>query len=401
MIASFNNFVPAVVQLLQCNRRKETSSTSTRMRVTSRNAGVNAVKLASTTRDDSYDSGRSTDVGDSYDSGSAFGTDGSDTDARAANFLYKTSKITAKTMRPVPRPPPGLSAPPGLDAPPGLEAPGSRLNAQAAVFVPTNAAPAAMSKSQQLRNSIHLLKGALEEWETTNLGEQSPKELVGSVEDQTMFALKEALNRLTPKDASMVRNFLTSKEAEENAAMVNAAPMQMPWNAMGANSERRDNSHNAPPPPRHLWGNQGTPVGAPRPFTPFSGGANPKRPQRKPAPTEKIDDGESSLRTNLRDLAEIESGRVLMVRKINRLGMESATTLETYFAKFGVERVMVSHSRSKSTYGQTRLRPATLGHIVFCSVDAAQAVLDAGAEHVVDGIAIGVCAFQSHPVDSK
>lgn len=396
MIASFNNFVPAVVQLLQCNRRKQTSSTSTRMRVTSRNAGVNAVKLASTTRDDSYDSGRSTDVGDfsSYTS-----TDGSDTDARAANFLYKTSKITAKTMRQVPRPPPGLSAPPGLDAPPGLEAPGSRLNAQAAVFVPTNAAPAAVSKSQQLRNSIHLLKGALEEWENANLGEQSPNELVGSVEDQTMLALKEALHRLTPKDASMVRDFLTSKEAEENAVMGNAAPMQMPWDAMGANNERRGNLHNAPPPPRHLWGNQGMPVGAPRPFTPF--GANPKRPQRKPAPTEKIDDGESSLRTNLRDLAQIDSGRVLMVRKINRLGMESEAALETYFAKFGVERVMVSHSRSKSTYGQTRLRPATLGHIVFSSVEAAQAVLDAGAEHVVDGTAIGVCAFQSHPVDSK
>merc|ERR1719453_470202 len=80
-----------------------------------------------------------------------------------------------------------------------------------------------------------------------------------------------------------------------------------------------------------------------------------------------------TLRTNLRDLSACDPARVLMVRKINRLGLDSPALLEAYFSKFGVvERVMVSHSRAKSLFGRgnVRVRPAGLGFLIMASAEA-------------------------------
>merc|ERR1719281_1886289 len=119
------------------------------------------------------------------------------------------------------RPPPGLAmnAPPGLDAPPGLGQ-GTRLNKQAKVFVPSFAAPApepvaAPGNSAQLRQSIRMLKQSLEQLEESHFGTQHA--VNHSFESQELFALREALGRLAPQDAAMVKAFLDSK-AEQPAS---------------------------------------------------------------------------------------------------------------------------------------------------------------------------------------
>jgi len=87
----------------------------------------------------------------------------------------------------------------------------------------------------------------------------------------------------------------------------------------------------------------------------------------------------SSLRVNLEDLNSIDSQRIVLCRKINRLGFESAKALKTHFSKFGeVERVLVAHCHSKSRTIQ--YRPAGIGFAVMCKAEDAQAALACGHE---------------------
>jgi hypothetical protein len=71
--------------------------------------------------------------------------------------------------------------------------------------------------------------------------------------------------------------------------------------------------------------------------------------------------------------------RVILVRKINKLGLESARMLETYFARFGdVERTFVTHSAEKGK-----------------SVDGAAAVLQR-EEHTILGVTILAGSYQDN-----
>jgi hypothetical protein len=109
-----------------------------------------------------------------------------------------------------------------------------------------------------------------------------------------------------------------------------------------------------------------------------------------------------ALATSLRELASVDDARILSLRKINRLGLDSAKPLESYFGKFGkVERILVNHTQCKSSHpnGKMRIRPAVLGFAVMSTIEEAQAVLDQGSAHVVAGIEIEVHNFQSHSVD--
>merc|ERR1719401_2216003 len=59
-----------------------------------------------------------------------------------------------------------------------------------------------------------------------------------------------------------------------------------------------------------------------------------------------------TLRMHLRSLIKVECNRVLIVRKINRLGFASSQVLEDHYSWHGkVERVLVAHSRVKSGPG--------------------------------------------------
>jgi len=113
---------------------------------------------------------------------------------------------------------------------------------------------------------------------------------------------------------------------------------------------------------------------------------------------------QETLRMHLRSLINVDSGRVLIVRKINRLGFASQAILHEHFSWYGiVERVLVAHSRVKSTCAggdkgaspvSSRLRPSGLGFIVMSRVEDAQAILAHGSEQPVNGIVVRIQQFQ-------
>jgi len=404
-------FKSVIGKLSFCSRRQQDTSTSTANDVASY---INKKLIEPKPFYDS-DAGKSTDYG--VDENSDFSdhfngsSDWSDTEMRTLTATIP--KDTPTRAPPGLAPPPGLQAPPGLEAPPTpsdwlnqgiMQSPGKRLNSQAAAFVPSFATQLEVNQeqnnAQQLRQSIRRVKEALEQWEAEHVA--TP--LAGSVEDNTFSALRDALSKLSPKEAAQVRSFLDSKDAGANAAYMYGAQVPACFG----------NFPSAGVPPGHFRSNQVTPtasISAHRPFTPFGvHQTKPNFPQsqkprtatsKKQTKASQEDGEEESLATILRDLAQLDSARVVMVRKINRLGLESAAALESYFSRFGtLERVMVSHSRSKSTFGQTRLRPATLGFLLMSSADEVQAILAAGGEHMINDIPVIASPFESHPVDS-
>jgi len=87
----------------------------------------------------------------------------------------------------------------------------------------------------------------------------------------------------------------------------------------------------------------------------------------------------SSLRSNILVLQDVDCDRIVLTRRINRLGFQSAQVLEAYFAKYGkVEQVLVSHCHAKSR--NLRFRPAGLGFVVMSTVEEAKAILADGPE---------------------
>jgi hypothetical protein len=106
-----------------------------------------------------------------------------------------------------------------------------------------------------------------------------------------------------------------------------------------------------------------------------------------------------TLRMHLRSLLAVDSNRVLIVRKINRLGFSSPTILKEHYSWYGtVENVLVAHSRVKSGSGQagivSRLRPSGLGFIVMSKMEEADAILKQGSEQHVCGALIRVQKFE-------
>lgn len=118
---------------------------------------------------------------------------------------------------------------------------------------------------------------------------------------------------------------------------------------------------------------------------------------------------QKTLPNNLRELGNIEAERILVARKINRLGFDSAKSLEVHFAKYGnVERVLVAHSNGKNSRdGKHRLRKSGFGFVVMSSAAAAQASLAAGSEQLVLGgpeaqaVVIQVLPFSHSPSETK
>lgn len=388
----------------------------------------------STHFEDSDDTGRSTDVGDLSHHETDFSepimgnSDSSDTEGRTTS-TFKSAAGDASMPKPpglLIRPPPGLAPPVGLEADEAVNhakkqnislescVPCKRLNSQAAIFVPSLAAapvqPKEQGKSQQLRQSIRRMKEALEEWETEHLTHPQPTEVAASVEEQTFSALQDALNKLSPQEAAVVRSLLDSKEAESKSDGLKRA--HVGWEAAAPPTASYANSRHASFTPGLLPSHlSATKLSTARPFTPF-GSTSAKAPKTKQHPANVSNsegkacaspqnDSEDTLRVNLRDLAEMDNRRVLMVRKINRLGLDSAAALESYFSKFGtIERVMVSHSRAKGSHGQMRVRPATLGFLVMSKVEEVEAALAHGPEHTIQDAQIMVSTFASHPIDA-
>jgi len=106
--------------------------------------------------------------------------------------------------------------------------------------------------------------------------------------------------------------------------------------------------------------------------------------------------GAGSLRQSLLILRERHPHRVLIVRKIKKLGFESPQVLKKHFCKYGdVEDVLVAHSNVKATPKRPnrRVRPAALGFVVMCSEEGVRSALEAGETQAVGGSVIEVSSF--------
>merc|ERR550514_2002515 len=108
--------------------------------------------------------------------------------------------------------------------------------------------------------------------------------------------------------------------------------------------------------------------------------------------------GNGSLRHDLEMLRERNPERVIIVRKIKKLGFESPALLTEYFLQYGeVAEVLVAHSHVKPTPKRPngRVRPAALGFVVMGSEEAAQSALQAGVVQAICGAAVELGPFES------
>merc|ERR1719453_1525813 len=108
--------------------------------------------------------------------------------------------------------------------------------------------------------------------------------------------------------------------------------------------------------------------------------------------------GNGSLREDLQLLRERHPERVIIVRKIKKLGFSSPQLLEKHFLQYGeVSEVLVAHSHVKATPKRPngRVRPAALGFVVMDSKEGVQRAREAGSEQVVGCTTIQLGPFEA------
>jgi hypothetical protein len=104
-----------------------------------------------------------------------------------------------------------------------------------------------------------------------------------------------------------------------------------------------------------------------------------------------------TLRTHLEALADEDANRILIVRRINRLGFESPQHLQTHFSEFGkVRRVFVAHSRVKPSAKRPvpRVRPAGLGFVLMETTEDALKIANSGPQMMINDVSIEVKLYQ-------
>jgi len=351
----------ALVNLLQCRRRKNAIISPPSQKHAASQGALK--KHPSANLDDSDDTQKSTDISVSTREPSS---DGSELDSPSS---LKVGRKDANMIVAAARSPPGLgiSPPPGLEAPPGLENPTLDCSNRA--------------KGARLSSKANLKAFA-------PVSRYPKNQLSESVDESPLSALKEAITKLSTQDASVVRSFLLAKEGEQKTA-----PMQLNRNVMNAHALRDEDCQRA-----RVYNS--------RPMeSSWQDALNDDRSRmaaqarsrmlmnvrkRKPSAREQVvAENAEKARTNLRDLAAFDPERVVMLRKIHKLGFDSAPALEAYFSKFGtIDRLMVTPTSCHSTSGAPRPRPASFGYVVMSTVEEAKAAKALGEERVVQGIDI-------------
>jgi hypothetical protein len=98
--------------------------------------------------------------------------------------------------------------------------------------------------------------------------------------------------------------------------------------------------------------------------------------------------GASSLRSHFSELDEVPCDRIFLVRKIQRLGLNSADAVRAHFSAYGdVEDVLVAHSPVLSgckTYVR-RFRPSNLAIVTMKTAEMAKRVHAQGKDQVIQG----------------
>lgn len=254
----------------------------------------------------------------------------------------------------------GISPPPGLAPPPGLDAPVARPDEWTS-NPSTKYWERVMSRQPQ---------------QTASRPEAGRRQQRTSPTNDPLVALKQALDKLAPTEVAKVRSLLDSKIRDSGEGCTQRRHVEEP---------RRSNQDRT------------------RQWT-----SNDRRATTKPAkhniiPNDMNDTGDS-LRSFLLELADMDDdGCVLSVRKISKLGFDSAPLLQTYFSKFGtVQRVMVAPTVVKCKSQKTRMRPACLGFVVMKSAAEVDAALKLGEAHTLSTngelIEFSVSSFTSHAI---
>jgi hypothetical protein len=110
------------------------------------------------------------------------------------------------------------------------------------------------------------------------------------------------------------------------------------------------------------------------------------------------------IATQLNELQTENPDKIVIVRKINRLGFASADILKEHFGKFGtVNEVRLSnaHNKEAGTPYQVRLRPSGIAFVVFDEASAAAQVLAEGETRMINGVEVWVRGFERRRFDDE
>jgi hypothetical protein len=229
---------------------------------------------------------------------------------------------------------------------------------------------------------------ALNEWEGSTAAEDhyQSNHPHGEVQSHTLTVLEQALSKLTPEDAAMVRTFVDAKfpfqgervhahsQSAEPSAQFSVLRPQLA--SLGKRSGVKK-SHRAMARNRRQD---------------FDSKLGPKR----------------SLQASLQELAHFDPAQMLTLQRASYLGLNSQALLETYFLQFGsVERVMVcracpghiektSVGRGTPKMGRMRIPVSGMGVLVMRHTQDVARILAYGPEHVVQGTIVTVGPYVTH-----
>jgi len=102
------------------------------------------------------------------------------------------------------------------------------------------------------------------------------------------------------------------------------------------------------------------------------------------------------IATHLNELQQEDPAKILIVRKINRLGFDSAEKLKEHFERFGpVEKVRLSNAHAKQPGNfRSRVRPSGIAFLLFQDAQDATRALAAGASQVIANAEVFVRGFE-------
>jgi hypothetical protein len=111
------------------------------------------------------------------------------------------------------------------------------------------------------------------------------------------------------------------------------------------------------------------------------------------------------IATQLSELQSEDPGKIICVRKINRLGFDSADILKKHFEQYGpVDRVLLSnaHRKEPGVYSfPVRLRPSGIGFVVFETSQIVAQVLAVGESHIINGVEVQMRSFERRVCDKS
>lgn len=284
--------------------------------------------------------------------------------------------------------PPGpFAPPPGLDLPAAPQfpctVPHTGLSMYAKPFVP--------SSENQVQLSPPPAADGLLSWPHLSAQGEYPGEAPAS-------NLQDVISKLSPQDAATVISSLTDAAMGRNYAPPVPATTPVPM-VFYPRSLAREPAAKASQYGEQLGDHRRTTTQASRSQNVRSpvktaSGARKDFTLKLQQPPET-----STLKDNLRQLSCLDPKSVILVRKISKLGLNSAQLLEIHFSRFGqVHKTFVSHSIEKPSGRRVhpRWRPASLGFVAMASAEDAAKAMRHGSEQTVLGVSILLGSYEDH-----